>query len=413
VSAGVLRMPRLSDSMSEATIVAWLKQPGEAFVRGEPLVEVETDKATVVYEAEADGLLAEILVSEGATASLGEPIARLGREGGGDEPQTTIVEPAAAVESRPAVDSVQRLVEPRAPAAAHLAPAHPAPAHPAPEARAKATPVARRTAVQLGVALHGLTGTGPGGRIRRMDVVRAERSARPSETNDLKGPTTVVPLSTTGETIARRMTQSRSEIPSFEVVVQADMTTIVGLRKDAADLVETVPSVNDFVVKAVAAALREYPAFNSSFIDGRCERHGRVNVGVAVATDDALLVPAVMDADVKPLAVIAGETRDLVAQARARRLTPETLTASTFTVSNLGMFDVRSFTAVINPPQVAILAVGAVARTPAETAMGGVTFRDVATLTLTSDHRAVYGADAARFLGRIRQLLEHPLALVL
>ena len=395
MSASVLRMPRLSDSMEEATIVAWLKQPGEAFARGEPLVEVETDKATVVYEAEADGVLGEILVSEGASAGLGEPIARLDGGGGPDEREATIAEPKVAA-------------EPRVEAAPQ-----PAPARSEPAARARATPVARQTAVQLGVALHELTGTGPGGRIRKLDVLRAGEAAPAAENDGLKGPTTVVPLSTTGEIIARRMTQSRSEIPSFEVVVQADMTTIVDLRKDAADLVETVPSVNDFLVKAVAAALREYPAFNSSFVDGRSERHGRVNVGVAVATEDALLVPAVMDADTKPLAVIAAETRDLAARARTRRLTPDELTASTFTVSNLGMFDVLSFTAVINAPQVAILAVGAVARTPVETATGGVTFRDVATLTLTSDHRAVYGADAARFLGRIRQLLEHPLALLL
>jgi pyruvate dehydrogenase E2 component (dihydrolipoamide acetyltransferase) len=398
VSAGVLRMPRLSDSMSEATIVAWLKQPGETFQRGEPLVEVETDKATVVYEAEADGLLTEILVSEGVSAALGEPIARLGGEDGdaasatGEEAEVT--EPSAEPAVAP-VAAVTRLV--RA----------------APASRARATPVARRTAVRLGVALHGLTGTGPGGRIRQLDVLRAGPSASPTETHDLKGPTTVVPLSTTGETIARRMAQSRSEIPSFEVVVQADMTTVVDLRRDAAELVETAPSVNDFVVKAVAAALRDYPAFNASFVGGRSERHGRVNVGIAVATEDALLVPAVVDADVKPLAVIAAETRELVARARARRLTPEELTASTFTVSNLGMFGVSSFTAVINAPQVAILAVGGVTRTPVEAATGGVVFRDVATLTLTSDHRALYGADAARFLGRTRQLLEHPLALLL
>jgi pyruvate dehydrogenase E2 component (dihydrolipoamide acetyltransferase) len=209
------------------------------------------------------------------------------------------------------------------------------------------------------------------------------------------------------------MTQSRSEIPSFDVVMEVDMSTIVELRRDAADLVETVPSVNDFVVKAAAMALREYPAFNSSFVNGRCERHARVNVGVAVATDDALLVPTVVDADLKPLAVIAAETRDLAARAHARRLSPEEFTAATFTVSNLGMFNVRSFTAVINPPQVAILAVGSVTRSPVESATGGVIFRDVADLTLTADHRAIYGADAARFLGRLRQLLEHPLALVL
>jgi pyruvate dehydrogenase E2 component (dihydrolipoamide acetyltransferase) len=396
VSAGVLRMPRLSDSMSEATIVAWLKRPGDTFQRGEPLVEVETDKATVVYEAEADGLLTEILVSEGVSAALGEPIARLGGEDGDAAPATgeeaevteTSAEPAVAP-----VAAVTRLVQA------------------APASRARATPVARRTAVRLGVALHGLTGTGPGGRIRQLDVLRARPSTRPVSSDELKGPTTVVPLSTTGETIARRMAQSRTEIPSFEVVMHADLTTVVDLRRDAAS--EAVPSLNDFVVKAVAAALRDHPAFNASFVGGRSERHGRVNVGIAVATEDALLVPAVMDADVKPLAAIATETRDLVARARARRLSPDELTASTFTVSNLGMFGVSSFTAVINAPQVAILAVGGVARTPAETAEGGVVFRDVATLTLTSDHRAVYGADAARFLDRIRQLLEHPLALLL
>jgi pyruvate dehydrogenase E2 component (dihydrolipoamide acetyltransferase) len=388
VSADVLRMPRLSDSMTEATIVAWLKRPGETFNRGEPLVEVETDKATVVYEAETDGFLAEILVTEGVTASLGEPIARLGGENG-DEPSAAIEEPETA----------QPLVE-----ALASAPAQPVVGRAAaPALRARATPVARRTAVQLGVALHGLTGTGPGGRIRQLDVLRAGSPARGAQPGEPKGPTTIVPLTTTGETIARRMAQSRTEIPSFEVVVHADLTTVVALRRDAGELVEPVPSVNDFVVKAV----------NASFVGGRCERHGRVNVGVAVATDDSLLVPAVMDADRKPLAAIAADTRDLVARARARRLTPDELTASTFTVSNLGMFDVRSFTAVINAPQVAILAVGAAARTPVESAAGRVTFRDVATLTLTSDHRAVYGADAARFLGRVRQLLEHPLALVL
>ena len=211
----------------------------------------------------------------------------------------------------------------------------------------------------------------------------------------------------------RRYTVRRVFSRSIDVVVQVDMSTVLHLRRGSADLVETVPSVNDFIVKAAALALREYPAFNSSFLHGRSERHGRVNIGIAVATDDALLVPAVVDADEKSLAVIAAETRELVARAHARRLSPEELTASTFTVSNLGMFGVRSFTAVINPPQVAILAVGSVTRSPVETAEGGVVFRDVADLTLTADHRAVYGADAARFLGRLRGLLEHPLALVL
>lgn len=404
MTPNVLRMPRLSDSMSEATIVGWLKQLGEPFVRGEPLVEVETDKATIVYEAEADGVLDEILVPEGGSAVLGEPIARLG-ETGGDTPSelTAVDEPAPTIEWPPAVETAQ-------PATASSA-VSPAPALRG--GRARATPVARRTALQLGISLYGLTGTGPGARIRQLDVLRAESAAETSGSDGLKGHTTAVPLSATGQTIARRMTQSRAEIPSFEVIVQADMSMIVELRRDTADLVDMVPSVNDFVVKAAGMTLREYPAFNTSFVNGRSERHGRVNVGFAVATDDALLVPAVIDADRKSLAVIAAETRDLAGRAHARRLSPEELTASTFTVSNLGMFGVHSFTAVINPPQVAILAVGAVSRTAVETATGGVMFRDVATLTLTCDHRAVYGADAARFAARLRQLLEHPLALVL
>ena len=397
MSPNVLRMPRLSDSMTEATIVAWLKQPGESFLRGDPLVEVETDKATVVYEAESDGVLAETLVPEGGIAALGEPIARLGGADRDTPVEAPEDQPEATIDRARTVAAVSA----------------PAPARPLATMRARATPVARRTAVSLGISLTGLDGTGPGGRIRKLDVARAGQSAPPSGTFDLKGPTTVVALSPTGETIARRMAQSRSEIPSFDVVVQADMSTLVRLRRGAADLVETVPSLNDFVVKAVALALREYPAFNSSFVNGRSERHGRINVGVAVATEDALLVPAVVDADSKTLATIAAETRELVARAHGRQLSPDELTASTFTVSNLGMFDVRSFTAVINPPQVAILAVGSVTRTPVEGAAGGVVFRDVADLTLTADHRAIYGADAARFLGRLRELLEHPLALVL
>jgi pyruvate dehydrogenase E2 component (dihydrolipoamide acetyltransferase) len=394
-------MPRLSDSMSEATIVAWLKQPGQSFLRGEPLVEVETDKATVVYEAESDGLLGEILVPEGATAALGEPIARLAGANG-DERGDVVSRPREA-EPRTALQAT------RSAAAVTVT----APPRGVPASRARATPVARRTAAQLGVSLHGLTGTGPGGRIRKLDVLRAGSAAAAPATGDLKGRTTVVPLSTTGRTIARRMTQSRSEIPSFDVLVDADMSTIVELRRNVVELVDTVPSLNDFVVKAVALTLREHPAFNGSFVDGRSELHDRVNVGVAVGTDDALLVPTVVDADLKALAVIAAETRDLAARARTRQLTPEELTASTFTVSNMGMFGVRSFTAVINPPQVSILAVGAVKRSPVEGAAGAVTFRDVATLTLTSDHRAVYGADAARFLNHLQLLLEHPLALLL
>ena len=389
-------MPKLSDSMSEAVIVAWLKRPGDKFARGEPLVEVETDKATVVYEAESDGVLAEILVAEGNAAALGAPIARLGGEGG-DDAELVDPTPVTAV----------------APAVATEGPAASARLDPGRSPRPRATPVARRTAAQFDLSLQGLVGTGPGGRIRKLDVLRAEATNGAPAASAPKGPTTIVPLSTTGATIARRMVQSRSQIPSFDVSVEVDMTAVLELRIGVNELVEIVPSVNDFVVKAVALTLREFPSFNSSFVDGQVERHGRVNVGIAVATEDSLLVPAVIDADRKMLAVIAAETRSLVARAQDRALSPDELTTATFTVSNLGMFGVRSFNAVINPPQVAILAVGSARRSPIESDSGGVVFRDIATLTLTSDHRVVYGADAARFLGHLRSLLEHPLAIFL
>jgi pyruvate dehydrogenase E2 component (dihydrolipoyllysine-residue acetyltransferase) len=378
--AAELTMPKLSDSMADAVIVRWLKSPGETFRRGEGLVEVETDKATVIYEAEADGTLDSILVPEGATAAIGEPIARLANGDG-----------------RPAAPK-------------------PAPRDAPAMQRPNATPVARRTAVELGLSLHGIAGTGPGGRITREDVQNAAADSgaagqRPAGGG--KGDTRVVELTTTQATIARRMAESASTIPSFTVSAEIDMSLIAELRRGARAGTENVPSLNDFVVKAAAGALRDFPRFNASYVDGKLECYSRINVGVAVATDDALLVPVVFDSDQKALAEIAANTRRLAEAARRRALQPEELRDGTFTVSNLGMFGVGSFTAIIDPPQAAILAVGGIRRAPVEGSAHHVTFRDVMTVTLTCDHRVVYGADGARFLSRLRELLERPLALAL
>jgi pyruvate dehydrogenase E2 component (dihydrolipoyllysine-residue acetyltransferase) len=376
-----LTMPKLSDSMADAVIVRWLVSPGEAFDRGAGLVEVETDKATVVYEAEAAGTLDAILVPEGATAAIGEPIATLAN-GDGAEPVTR--EPALA----------------------------------AGDGRANATPVARRKAVELGVSLHGLTGSGPGGRITQDDVERAaavsggrERDV-PAATGG-KGDVETLELTATQATIARRMEESSKTIPVFTVSTDVDMTLVAELRRGAREERDDAPSLNDFVVKGVAMALRAFPRFNASFAGGRIERYSRINIGVAVATADALLVPVVHDADLKSLAEIAAETRRLAEGARSRTLAPADLADGTFTVSNLGMFGVRSFTAIVDPPQVAILAVGGIRRAPVEHDEGSVVFRDLLTVTLTCDHRAVYGADGAQFLSRLRDLLERPLALTL
>jgi pyruvate dehydrogenase E2 component (dihydrolipoamide acetyltransferase) len=369
-------MPKLSDSEADVVIIRWLKVPGEGFRRGEALLEVETDKATVVYEAEDEGTLEAILVSEGESAVVGQPIATL----------------AGPAEQRPA------------PGASNGSP---------PASRPNASPVARRTAVELGVSLHGLAGTGPGGRITMEDVRRAAPTVPVRPAGDARGDVTVVELTPTQVTIARRMARSAAEIPTFTVSADADVSEVVALRRGARAESEHAPSLNDFVVKAAALVLREFPRFNALYVDGRIECYSRVNVGVAVAADDALLVPVVVDADQRSLAEIAAETRRLVDGARGRSLRPEELRGGTFTVSNLGMFGVRSFSAIVDPDQTAILAVGSVRRAPAEDDARQVVFRDVMTLTLSCDHRVVYGADGARFLSRLCELLERPLVLAL
>ena len=401
-----LTMPKLSDSMADAVILRWLKSAGDAFARGDGLIEVETDKATVVYEAEWDGTLASILVPEGATVAVGEPIATLANS----EAPASDVERPALLEAGPA--------PPAAAAAATTAPA----AHDGPGgvSRPIATPVARRAAVDLGVSLHGLTGTGPGGRITVEDVTRAAAEAgtqvgttAAQDGDGGKGAVQVLEPTPTQSTIARRMTESATTVPVFTVSADVDVSQIVASRREARDKGEDGPSVNDFVVKAAAGALREFPRFNASYVDGKVECYSRVNVGIAVATDDALLVPVVLDADRKSLAEIAVETRRLADAARRRALTPEDFRGGTFTVSNLGMFGVHSFTAIIDPPQVAILAVGGARRAPVEEGPGRVAFRDLMTVTLSCDHRVVYGSDGAQFLSRLRELLERPLALAL
>ncbi|HSC50068.1 MAG TPA: dihydrolipoamide acetyltransferase family protein [Gaiellaceae bacterium] len=374
--AAELTMPKLSDSMADAVIVRWLVAPGEAFERGAGLVEVETDKATVVYEAESAGTLGAILVPEGGTAAIGEAIA-------------TLANGAGEVTERRGSDG----------------------------GRPNATPVARRTAVELGVSLHGISGTGPGGRITRQDVERAapppaERAPAP-RTGDGKGEVRRLELTATQATIARRMAESARTIPAFTVSTEVDMSLITELRRGAREERDDAPSLNDFVVKAAAVALQAFPRFNASFAGGEVECYSRINVGVAVATDDALLVPVVHDADRKSLAEIAADTRRLADGARSRSLRPEELADGTFTVSNLGMFGIRAFTAIIDPPQAAILAVGGARRAAVEDADGVVVFRDLMTVTLTCDHRVVYGADGAQFLSRLRDLLERPLALTL
>ena len=376
-------MPRLSDSMESATILRWLRRPGDQVVKGEPLVEVETDKATIVYEAELDGLLAEIVVDDDGTAELGEVIARV--TAGAAAPASSGARAGAPPQRRERTSP-----------------------------RRRATPVARRLAGELGIALDGLSGSGPGGRIVRADVRGAARSGAPTAPSRAtgRGEEVEIRLTATQRTIAERMARSRAEIPEFTVEAEIDMEAAAALRAELRGLGHLPPpSFNDLIVRAVALALRDVPALNAAFVDGRVVRFSRVNVGVAVATEDALVVPTIFDADRKSLLEIAAEARMLAERVRNKTVGVDELHDGTITVSNLGMFGVRRFNAVINPPQAAIVAVGEVDRRAVVDASGGIVARARMDVSLSCDHRVVYGAEAAQFLQRLKALLEQPAAL--
>jgi pyruvate dehydrogenase E2 component (dihydrolipoamide acetyltransferase) len=461
-------MPRLSDSMEEGTILKWLKAEGDEVARGDELVEIETDKATMTYEADTPGTLS-IVAQEGETLPIGQVIARIGAGGeatagegaraeatqqaeasGNGAPSEAAPATAAATAEPPAAAPEPE----REPAAAQAAPA--APSSDGNGGRAKASPVARRIAREQGIDLSRLQGSGPGGRIVKADVeaaasgtapqaaqaapqaapgeappappaepqaVPAAAAAAPSpppasiaETGTAKGDVSIQELTRTQQVIARRMAESKATVPEFTIATDVDMEGAVALRKQLKDAAETlhgtVPSYNDMVVKASALALREYPRANGSYKDGHFELHSRVNVGVAVAAQDALVVPTVFDADKKSLGEIARDTRALAERVRSNAVTPPELSGGTFTVSNLGMFGVTEFSAVINPPQAAILAVGKM-EPRAVVRDGEIVARNVMTITLVCDHRILYGADAAEFLARIRALLEQPISLAL
>lgn len=444
-------MPRLSDSMEEGTVLKWLVEKGGAVKRGEPLVEIETDKANMTYEADTDGFLIELLAQEGDTLEVGQPIARIGAEG----------EPAAA----PAADAAAADEQPEEPEAAEAEPetAEPAGAKaeerpPAPVAKAngggrvKASPLARRMAGELGVELARVEGSGPGGRVVKADVeaaaesgtaatqaeppqAAAEESQQPTPEGRETSPRAAVPersgdsspaptASAKGDvaiheptrlqrTVSRRMAESKATVPDFSLELDVDMTLCIELRERLKAQTDRAPSFNDMVVKASALALRDHPRVNGAYRDGKFEAYSRVNVGFAVAADDALVVPVVHDADQKSLGEISRQALRLIERVRDGSVTPPELSGGTFSVSNLGMYGIERFTAIVNPPQAAILAVGALTKKPAVDERGRVVARDLMTLTLICDHRILYGADGAQFLAQVRELLEQPLSLAL
>jgi pyruvate dehydrogenase E2 component (dihydrolipoamide acetyltransferase) len=424
--ASEIVMPRLSDSMEEGTVLRWLKSEGDEVSVGDELVEIETDKANMVYESDAAGTLIELVADEGDTLAIGEVIARVGEaseaDGAGKKKKAKKESKAEASEAEASEAE---------PSAAVAAPPAEAPAPVAGDGRGaddrvKASPIARRIAAEKGLDLATLQGSGPGGRIVKADVEKAEArptapvAAAPSggvseRPETAKGEVSQQDLTKLQQTVARRMAESKATAPHFYLSVEIDMTRAVEARarmKASAPEGEVVPSFNDMVVKACAIALREHPRANGAYRDGRLELYSRVNVGVAVAAQNALTVPTIFDADRKGLREIAAQARELATKVRDGTITPPELSGGTFTVSNLGMYGIDSFSAVINPPQAGILAVGAINERPV-VRDGEIARAHLMSATLACDHRILYGADGAEFLARIRELLEEPANLAL
>jgi pyruvate dehydrogenase E2 component (dihydrolipoamide acetyltransferase) len=424
-------MPRLSDSMEEGTILSWLKQVGDEVAVGDQLVEIETDKANMAYEADEAGVLQEILAQEGETLPIGAPIARIGEgDSNGEGPSAEAAGPVS--DTSPAPTGAGPASSPPA-AGAEEADAEVPAAEKEPEEkdqapssngeRVKASPLAKRLARDKGLDLKTLHGSGPGGRIVKHDVEEAAEqpatspgpAAAASAGGTAKGEVQIQEPNKLQSTIARRMAESKATAPHFYLSIEIDMGKAVEARaviKDSSKEGDVVPSFNDMVVKACAIALREFPKANGAYRDGKFELYSRVNVGVAVAAEEALVVPTVFDADQKGLRQIAADTRSVAAKVRDGSVTPPELSGGTFTVSNLGMFGIEVFDAVINMGQAAILAVGAIRDAPA-VRDGEFVPAKLMKATLSCDHRILYGAEGAEFLARVKQLLEEPVSLAL
>jgi pyruvate dehydrogenase E2 component (dihydrolipoamide acetyltransferase) len=405
-----IKLPRLGQGMEAGTIVRWLKSEGEPVEKGEPLYELDTDKVTQEVEADASGVLLKIAVSEGEVP-VGQTIAVIGEEGeqvSAAEPEPKADEPPQEEGSRaPArdeerergkqasTDGGEQVTEAAEPARA--------------DGRVKASPLARRIARERGIDLGLLRGTGPEGRIVAEDVERAATAPAVVAVAERTGEVERVPLTSLRKTIARRMTEAW-EAPAFQITMSADMTRAVELR---ARLVERAgeggvrPSYNDILIKVCAAALMRHRDVNARFAGDAIELLPSADIGIAVAVPNGLIVPVVRAAEVKSIEQIAAESRELVTRTREGKLRQEDLEGGSFTVSNLGMYGVEQFVAVLNPPQAAILAVGAVEdRIVARD--GEPVVRPLLTMTMACDHRALDGATASDFLRTVKDFLEEP-----
>ncbi len=424
-------LAKLSPTMEEGSVVSWSKQEGDAVKVGEVLAEIETDKANMEMEALGTGILRKILVQAGGKAPVGtligviaeadEDISALLAEAEAEaqrapEPEPAPPSPAPAAPSPPPPAAS---ASPPAPPAASVAASVVSFPTGAPGERVKSSPLARAIAARRNVPLETISGSGPGGRIIKRDVegylaspVPVSRPTAPAAAAvPAVVPGTEIALSSMRRTIARRLSESKFSAPHFYVTMDVAMDRAVALRKQILEAEEIRVSFNDLVVKACGKALARFPLVNASWAEDRIVTHAGVHVGIAVAIPDGLITPVVRDADRKTVGEISREIKELAGRARERKLKPDEFTGSTFTVSNLGMLDVTEFTAIINPPESCILAVGAVRKEPV-VVEDRIEIGHRMKLTLSVDHRAVDGALAARFLAEIRRLLEKPIGLL-
>ena len=395
-----VHMEALSPTMEEGRLVKWTKKEGDAVKTGDTLAEVETDKAVMELVARADGQLIKVLVAEGTTVPVGNVVAYIGAPG---EKVDGASDAAPATKSAPSA-------EPRAPSAVRSAPE----SAPADATRVKASPLAKRMAKDAGLDLQLVRGSGPGGRVvkRDLEAVGSQRTAPSAPRTPVEGaprtPFEDVPLTQIRKTIAKRLAASIGPIPHFFLTTEVDMERAA----EARGALEVKVSFNDIVIKAVALALTKHRACNAWFQEDHIRYWNEVHIGMAVAVEDGLITPVIRDADRKSLVQIGAESRELAERARNRRLKPEEYTGSSFSVSNLGMFDIDQFTAVINPPEAGIIAVGSIV--PKPVAEGDkVVVRRRLRLTMGCDHRVIDGATGAQFLKTLKQMLENPLAMLL
>ncbi len=427
-------MPKLSPTMEEGQISRWLKKEGDKVSMGEPLAEIDTDKATMEMQALGNGVLRKILINEGQSAPLGQLIAIIG-EPNEDIASLVSEAPAAAPEKKEPPKQEEKPAEPPAPqpqaraAAASAAPA-PSPvdngqprAASADSGRMIVSPLAARMAAEAGIDLRSLQGSGPGGRIIKRDIEAAISQPKPEPGYPRAVPAGQIPqigasayrdepASEIRKTIARRLVTSLGPVPHFFLTTEIEMDRAAEMRRGINALDPDLKiSINDVIIKVAAAALIQHPEVNASFQEKFVRYYERADVGVAVAIEDGLITPVVRAADQKSLSQIAAEVRELAERARSRRLKPEEYTGATFSISNLGMFGIDEFTAVINPPEGAILAVGAMSPKPV-VRDNEIVIRQMMRVTMSCDHRVIDGATGAKFLQTFKKILENPLYLV-